>query len=214
VPIPDDVQQTAAIMEMQARRAAGLIATPADTEQWHAAQQWLEEHGCRKVLIPWAPHLRRLLPPGEIRWRRDFQQLLAAIEAVALLHQCQREKRDGAIIATEDDYAHARTLLGPIFAAASEDGLTPAVRETIERIVPGEMISLGALARRLGVAKGTASWRVKRAKDAGFIRDLEPRGGGHAGQLERTAEPLPDPNAETGLPSVDRLREARNRSNG
>ena len=48
----------------------------------------------------------------------DFRQLLTVIQAVALLHQRQRERDNrGRIIATLADYAIARDVLDEVFTA-------------------------------------------------------------------------------------------------
>ena len=58
-------------------------------------------------------------PAGQVRTRRDFRQLLTAVQAIALLYQCQRERRDDRVIATLDDYARAYSLLASVFAAVA-----------------------------------------------------------------------------------------------
>ena len=79
--------------------------------------------------------LAALFPAKLIRARRDFPQLLALIEASAILHQQQRERDEqGRIIATEADYRIVYDLAAPVFGAAAAEGVTPAVRETVATV--------------------------------------------------------------------------------
>ena len=49
-----------------------------------------------------------------VRTRRDFPQLLTAIQAVAFLYQAQRERTaEGWVVATIEDYARAREIFAP-----------------------------------------------------------------------------------------------------
>ena len=77
-----------------------------------------------RVSIPYTKLLR--FPASWTRGRRDHQRLLHLIEAVAFLHQCQREKKrtaegDEYIEATVDDYAQAYDLARTAFAQALTD---------------------------------------------------------------------------------------------
>lgn len=77
-----------------------------------------------RISIPYTGTLR--FPASWTRGRRDHQRLLHLIEAVAFLHQAQREKKqtdDGEafIEATVDDYACAYDLARAAFAQALAD---------------------------------------------------------------------------------------------
>jgi hypothetical protein len=66
----------------------------------------------KSVYISYAVTLAKKMPATEAQCRRVFGQVLAMIEAVAVLHQHQRRRtKDGRIIATERDYEIARDLL-------------------------------------------------------------------------------------------------------
>jgi hypothetical protein len=203
--VSDSPEQTRAIMYATNRRlraAAGGEAV--EVGEFVEAQRWLQQHGARRVVIPFDDALADLIPADQLRMRRDYGQLLVTIQAVALLHQCQRERDEsGAVIATLEDYAHARALLAPIFDAVAVDGLTPAVRKTIEAIRVAEIISISDLARRLSLSKSAVSDRVKKAVALGYLQNAEVRAG-HPALLSRTSEQLPD--GATGLPSVEQLR--------
>jgi hypothetical protein len=128
---------------------------------------------------------------------------MTAIEAVALLHQSQRQRnREGWIVATLDDYEQVRRLLAPVFEATAAEGLTQAIRQTVEAIEPGECMTQAALAERLGLRKSTISWRVERAIAGGWLVNSEGRKGRPA-RLSRGNE-LPE--ATTALPTVEQVR--------
>ncbi|KKK60832.1 hypothetical protein LCGC14_3020420, partial [marine sediment metagenome] len=64
------------------------------------------------VRVPFAKTIADNMPAEKVKARRVITQVLAAVEAVALLHQFQRQREDGFLIATvEQDYAVARELL-------------------------------------------------------------------------------------------------------
>jgi hypothetical protein len=211
VVIPDDTNQTRAIMEMQAE-LADLTAESrpsVDLRPFVALQEWLAECGTRRVTIPFSIALSGLVPASAVRMRRDFPRLLAIIKAAALLHQCQRERlSDGTVVATLEDYAQVREILGSIFEAVQLDGLTPAVRETVEAVPLGHVVastrSESQLAKELKVSKSTIAWRVKKAIQGGWLINDEKRPG-YPAQLVRGAD-LPD--ETTALPTVEQLREA------
>src|SRR5207245_8188934 len=123
----------------------------------------------------------------------------------ALIHCRQRQRtNDGAIVATFDDYARARDLLAQVFDSITAEGLTPPVRELVEAVRPGETVSQAELSRRLKLSKSTISWRAKKARRGGWLKNAETRAG-HADRLER-GEPLP--NDTSALPTVAAIRMA------
>jgi len=139
-----------------------------------ALQEWLELSGERRVVIPFSHALADLVPHSATRMRRDFPQLLQAVKTIAMIHQMQREKDDlGRIVASVDDYASARWLLEEVFTTTVHDGVTPAIRETVEAVAKLSTdfgpVSEQALVKELGLAKSTISYRVKRAIQGGYL---------------------------------------------
>ena len=129
VSISDSPQQTREIILLQSenvnRERPAFDVTP-----FVALQRWLELAGDCSVTIPFALKLGEAVPADLVRMRRDYPQLLAAIQASALLYQRQRERdQDGRIIATLDDYTMARNLLLDVFTATATGGVTKTVRE-------------------------------------------------------------------------------------
>jgi hypothetical protein len=205
VPLPDDQAQTERILMMQSAACDGSPRATFDVTPWVAFQSWLSAQAPYRVRVPYARALVALVPTRAVRMRRDFPQLLSCIQTIAVLHQMQRARADdGAIIATLDDYVAARDLLSPIFDSTAADGITPAIRETVEAVPEGgPEMSTSALRAKLKVEKGTISWRVNRAIKQGWLKNLETKKG-HPARLVR-GEPLPAP--AVALPPVERVRE-------
>jgi hypothetical protein len=110
----ESAEQTRAIHERQrlVRTEAGLRlrqeAQGLCRRHWNA-QRLLEP---LPVVIPYADRLR--FPSDWMRTRRDHARFLNLIEVSAFLHQHQRERRSGAIVATLADYATAYGLAGEV----------------------------------------------------------------------------------------------------
>ena len=205
VTLSDDPEQTRAIMRAQARAVMGRRPNQVDLAPFIDAQVWLAAVGVRGVYLPFADALAEVVPPYGVRARRDFRQLLTCIRAIALLYQCQRSRTpEGEVEATLDDYRAARTLLSSIFDSINAEGLTPAIRQTVEAVPTHGEASESVLVSRLGLAKSTISYRVSRACRRGWLVKLEARHGEPA-RLVR-GEPLPD--ATTCLPTAEAMQEA------
>ncbi|MFQ6027928.1 MAG: hypothetical protein ACE5Q6_10590, partial [Dehalococcoidia bacterium] len=134
VSIPDTPEQTRLVLHAQADQANQSRVLP-DIEPWIALARWLELAGERGVVIPFAHALADLIPARAVRIRRDFPQLLTVIQTITMLHQRLRERDpEGRIIATLDDYAEARWILEEPITGTIHEGLTQAVRQTVEAI--------------------------------------------------------------------------------
>jgi hypothetical protein len=195
--VADDEAATRDILVATGRRATGDHAAGPDLRVWHEAQRWLAEDGAHEVVIPFASELATLFPAKLIRARRDFPQLLALIEASAILHQQQRERDEhGRIIASETDYRIVYDLAAPVFGAAASEGIAPAVRETVAKVAEltkdteGGTISAHALGTALKLGKAAISRRVGLALKGGFLVNEEPIKG-KPSKL-RVGDPLPE----------------------
>ncbi len=109
------------------------------------------------VIIPFAEKLT--FPSAWLRTRRDYARFLNLIEVSAFLHQHQRERRDGAIVAALADYAAAYALAGEVLRETLTDVKKP-LREALERIQALAAKGEGSLTRRgireaLGVPDST-----------------------------------------------------------
>ena len=105
------------------RHAAEAIAR----RHWHA-QRLLEP---APVVIPFADALT--FPSAWLRTRRDYARFLNLIEVSAFLHQHQRARRGGAIVAEVADYAVAYDLAASVLSETLADLRTP-LRVAYEQI--------------------------------------------------------------------------------
>jgi MarR family len=199
VSIPDDANQTRAIMQEQARRATGTAVPVRNVEPFHALQCWIGLQDNQEPVIPYAEVLSNLIPANQVRFRRDQSKVFTFIKTSALLLQRQRQRNaEGRLICTVEDYATALRLLAPTFDAVLADGVTIVIRKTVEAVPVGEEVSQADLAKDLGISKQTASYRVNRAIKDGWLINKEERRG-YPARIER-GTPLPD--ERSALPTV------------
>src|SRR5262245_60659061 len=214
IPLPDDKEQTRAVMKAHARSVQPGQDKQEDLTPYLALQRWLTLAGVHRVAVPFADGLADLVPPHAVRMRRDFRQLLTCVQAIALLYQCQRSKsHEGWIVATINDYAQARTLLAPIFDTILSEGVTPTIRQTVVAVAPTEEVTEAELALRLNLSKSTVHYRVHRALAGGWLVNNEKRER-HPAKLARG---VPLPEESSALPSLEAVKkelEGSNNQNG
>ena len=208
VSIRDDKAQTRQVARALARSVQADPGGPAvDLEAFVALQRYLAHSGIHDVHIPFAGLLAEKVPVTAVRVRRDFRQLLTCIQAVALLHHRQRTVRKGIVEAEISDYTVARELLSPIFDAVVSDGVTPVVREVVDAVRGGEVdVSVATLAKRLGLSRSTASYRVRRALAGSWLVNAEDQ----RGRPARLSRGVPLPNRASALPEPSDLEGVTN----
>lgn len=201
--LSDDPEQNRAVLLAEAEAANRAIEESDEgLTRFVDYQRWLGLAGERRVAIPFARALAQLIPATAVRVRRDFKQLLSVIKTCAFLSQQKRGRTEaGWIEASMRDYARARDLLAPILDSLMADAVTPPIRATVEAIKEGEEISQPELARRLGVAKSTAQYRMRAAIRGGWLVNNEIRTR-HPARIAR-GNALPEPSSA--LPSVAQL---------
>src|SRR4051794_40824011 len=119
--VTDTREQTAHVF----RALADGTRDEVDVTEWQALQTWLATETA-SVVVPFAIQLADLIPPVAVRLRRDFGMVLTLIRTHALLHQATRRKDEaGQIIATIEDYAAIRDLVGDLVAAGVEATVDP-----------------------------------------------------------------------------------------
>jgi DNA primase len=129
----ESAEQTKRIHERQriAKTRAGLelrrAADAACRRHWNA-QRLLEPV---PVVIPFADQLT--FPAEWMRTRRDHARFLNLIEVSAFLHQHQRQRDEGAVVATVADYAVAYALGAEILAETLTDVRKP-LRDAYRRL--------------------------------------------------------------------------------
>lgn len=85
------------------------------------------------VHIPYLLEIERVLPRDSPEIIRLYKHMITVIQAVTLLHQFQRETKDGELVATVDDYKIAKRVLDPIYGRSAT--LTKKQKEYFEKIV-------------------------------------------------------------------------------
>jgi hypothetical protein len=207
--IDDTERQTKDVIRKIAQAHGVNDSRPVNYEHWRDFQRWLE-HGDREVVIPYANVLAEMVPPVAVRLRRDFGQALCAIQAHALLHRDQRDRDgDGRIVADiENDYETVRGLMNAILAEGAGVAVNPAMTETIAAVEKaattlsqGEGASAQDIGKLLKLDKSAARRRLIKAREDGFIVNLEVRKGmpGKYRATQQKVEPL------NILPTVEEL---------
>jgi DNA primase len=97
------------------------------------------------AVIPFAGLLS--FPSSWLRTRRDYARFLNLIEVSAFLHQHQRERRGGAVVASTADYAVAYALAAEVLADTLSDLKKP-LREALERVRELSTKGDGSVSRR------------------------------------------------------------------
>src|SRR5262245_1598750 len=178
----------------------------------------------RRVAIPWAHALLLLIKAKAVRLRRDFGQLLRAVQAHALLHRFHRDRDDsGRIIASIDlDYVPVRDLFADILAEAAELKVSETVAATVAavaalqpadprkdfagNVVVTEGATTPAVAQALGIDRSAAHRRLRAAESKALIVNLEKRPRAYRPSYYRT---LPAAEAYGDfLPSAEQLKKA------
>lgn len=185
-------EQTSAIMMAQ---ADAYVREPRvrGFDEWHALQDWLGMKP-KGVLIPFAPSVAKLMNADAVRLRRDFPQVLALVRAHALIHQKNRTRRNGQVVASVKDYRAVRKLVGPIISRGVGRTVSRGVREVVAAVGElqerGKTVSLVELTAKLKIDKSNVSRHVGEAEKLGFLENLETRPGVRKKLV--TARPLPD----------------------
>lgn len=206
VAVNDTPEQTRNVLRAHARAVNGHRpnfdpALLVDLQRWYALT------GDRDVTIPFSVGLAELVPNTHVRMRRDFRQFLTIVQAVALLHQRQRDRDDdGRIVATFDDYAMARRLALSAFTTAATDGVTPSVRATVAAVAElcpeeGDTCMRKEVAEIHGIAPRTAGDRLHRAMELDYVVNVNPLA--RQPGMYRLGEPLPENRPP--LPTVEEL---------
>jgi len=129
-------------------------------QRHHNAQRLLEPV---RVLIPYT-HLIKF-PESWTRGRRDHERMLYLVEAVAFLHQHQRERRNDTkkgeyIEATVDDYAQAYSLARTALGQALCD-----IPRTARQMLSQIKVMVKEWSERLGVAEKDYGFRQRDVRE-------------------------------------------------
>ncbi len=201
--------QTQRIHERQRtmRTEAGLAlrkqAEAIARKHWNA-QRLLEP---LPVVIPFADRLT--FPSSWMRTRRDHARFLNLIEVSAFLHQHQRERRAGAIVASVADYATAYALAGEVLTETLGDLKKP-LREAFGRIQDLATKTNAGVSRRdireaLALPDSTVRGWLAELVELEYLEVESSKGGKGNKALYRVAGRGPRPNLILGLLSLDEL---------
>jgi hypothetical protein len=215
----DSARQTRRVLRKIAQtQGLNRPSAPLNREQWLAFQRLLAA-GETRVFVPFAEVLMDLIENYySIRLRRDFNQLLDAIKAHALLHRDHRRRSTkGSIVATiREDYATVRPLMADLMATAAEmkvRGVVLDVVDELEKMVeanpaftrePDAGVTVRQINARLKLDRSSTWRRLSQAMEMGLLKNMEERRG-------RPARYLPTyekSKAAELLPSIDDLEEA------
>ena len=177
---PEQTRRVMAALAGEDDRTAGTT----DIADWQQAQRWLESDAAAKqATVPYARALAELMPAEAVRMRRDFSSILALVHAHAVLHQLNRDKDDrGRVVATIDDYAIVRELIGGAVSEGVGAAVSDAMRDTVgvvARLSEEQKggVAVTAIAKALHIDKSNASRRLADAAGKGYVRNLETRPG-------------------------------------
>jgi DNA primase len=197
-------EQTRRIVRAVARRQSGAGASDGRAaEALHALQRLLPPAA---VVVPWAGRLGDLFDCSRVEVRRAFPQLLALVQASALLHHRQRRQdSDGAVVADANDYHVARRLIAGPFAQSLGGSVSQPALDFLARLryhSAGEF-TVKEAAKALRVSKSSASGWVAALHDAGALEVVEEARGRRPAKWRVTgADPEP---GDARLPTTEQL---------
>jgi hypothetical protein len=224
--VTESQEQTRAVIDNIAARAASTGEDAANLGAWHDLQRWIAL-GPTDAVIPFAPQIAAKIPPSMVRFRRDVGSLISFIKASAILHQAQRKLDEkGKVVATLADYRAAYAIFSKVLAETSGRGVPENVRAVVNLIVqrttqpaakassgkftriegpasnPEVVVSCQQIGTETGIGKSAAHRAVRSAIDLGYLVNNETKQGKPYRLLVR--QPIND-DAAALLPHPDTL---------
>jgi hypothetical protein len=226
--VSESQEQTRAVMDDIAARAAATGERLPNLSVWHDFQRWLAL-GPTDAVVPFAPQIVARIPPSMVRFRRDVGSLIGFIKASAILHQAQRQRDNkGNVVATLADYGVAHAIFSKVLAETSGRGVTENVRAVVDLIVQRAaqlatkagcgrfirveglgvnsevVLSCQQIGTETGIGKSAAHRAVRCAIDLGYLVNNEIRQGKPYRLIVRHHI---DDGAAASLPHPDKLAE-------
>jgi energy-coupling factor transporter ATP-binding protein EcfA2 len=147
----------------------------------------------KKVEIPYVKNIAESMDTNFDQVLRHFDKMLSLIEAHALLHQKDRDIKDGKVIANEEDYSVVCSLLEPILSIQSKKVIDSDIIKIIKAIkehgeikvdfldsTPDDFDKLDTsnsfLAEKLKMSPSVVSMKCNKAKELGLIINEAPNG--------------------------------------
>lgn len=203
-------EQTKRILaELSRRAASGRNSTPDEEAiilKHHALQRMLDQW---PVVIPYAERLAEMMPVHSVETRRAFPQLLATIQASALLHQRQRKlDPDVGLIANEDDYKLARHLLAVPLGKAVGHRISDPARRFYDRLrkwftANEEFTTRDAMNQESCSRSAVYGWLAE-LSDAGLIERAQDSYGRNPAKW-KIIDPARDPEDDCVLPPPEKV---------
>lgn len=204
----DDTNEQTQRIFREAARDTAQDGLPEKLEDWRDYQVWLASQPA-EVYIPYAEALAELVPPLDVRLRRDFNTVLSLIRAHALLHQLYRERDgQGRIVADLKDYAAVRDLVNDIISEGVTASVRPTIRETVKAVdalIEGRKIyvTLDEIKTELKLGREATRSRVRTCLKHEYLQDAGEGGQGQLKKIMMGNRPLPED--ATLLPPVEQL---------
>jgi DNA primase len=199
------IQARMALLRTERGLALRHAAEAITRRHWHA-QRLLEP---APVVIPFADALT--FPSAWLRTRRDYARFLNLIDVSAFLHQHQRTRRGGAIVAEVADYAVAYDLAATVLSETLADLRTP-LRAAVEQIRALCDQGEGSVSRRtireaLAVPDSTVRGWLQQLVDLEYLAlvDAGQKGAGKVARY-RLVEHVPGEARWVGLLTPEALR--------
>ncbi|GAB4127864.1 MAG: hypothetical protein Kow0040_01920 [Thermogutta sp.] len=177
----ETAEQTARVIQTLAQQKATGVGGLTD-ERLEAVRsvQWLLEPA--PVVAPFLPEVASRFPTGKPEARRAFARFVGVLEASAILHQRQRDRRNGAIVADEDDGKLAWRLLAPWLANRLVDAPRPAVLAVWKVIRELGNANTPELVAACGLTRQTVGKAVEFLERCGAVEAID-RGKGRSKQV-------------------------------
>ena len=207
----DTDEQTSNVMNKIAEGFASTESSPDERlalriEQHHKLQRYLAVSR-PDVEIPYAPLVAKEIPPTAVRLRRDFTQVMNLISACAILHQENRDRKDGYIVASIDDYIMVRNLVDDLISEGVGRTVSKEVRDTVNAVEQAlensnnEYVTKHELSRYIKLSESALERRISSALSQGYLVNVEDR----RGNARKLIIDKPLPEDTQFLPSPDRL---------
>jgi hypothetical protein len=135
--IPTDAQKIRAALKVQAQLVNEPAAEP--SRALIDFQAYLQARAPWDVAVPFADALSELIGQHQHAPRilRDWTKIIALIQAVSLIRHARRETdTHGRVVATLEDYATVRELIGSMYEA-TVTGASQGVRQVAEAVAGG-----------------------------------------------------------------------------
>jgi hypothetical protein len=188
-----DEQTRRIISQIAMRHSSPQVDRAEDVRAVHHALQRILPS--LEVRVPYADRIGERFGCERVEVRRAFPQLLALIQASALLHFRQRETAsDGALLANDEDYQIARRLISRPFALSLGGGVCDSAIQFFEKLkgwAPMEFTVRKAV-KQCSAGKSAVYGWLSELHDAGAVEEVEQARGRKAAKWRLTgSDPLP-----------------------